>query len=251
MKALITGASSGIGYEMAIYLSKKGYDIIAIAQDEERLKKLKENCITNVDIVISNLTDEAKSKEIYQNLSNEDIEIVVNNAGFGEIGKFYLQDLDNELNMINLNIKAVHILTKLFLNDMIKKDRGYILNVASSAAFLPGGPLMATYYATKSYVLNLTCGISKELKKENSKVYVGVLCPGPVKTRFNQKLNIKYSVKPASASYVAKYAIDKMFKRKTVIVPTLKAKLGVFLTKILPQNILLNYIYNMQSKKIK
>ena len=164
MKALITGASSGIGYEMAIYLSKKGYDIIAIAQDEERLKKLKENCITNVDIVISNLTDEAKSKEIYQNLSNEDIEIVVNNAGFGEIGKFYLQDLDNEINMINLNIKAVHILTKLFLNDMIKKDRGYILNVASSAAFLPGGPLMATYYATKSYVLNLTCGISKELK---------------------------------------------------------------------------------------
>ena len=86
MKALITGASSGIGYEMAIYLSKKGYDIIAIAQDEERLKKLKENCITNVDIVISNLTDEAKSKEIYQNLSNEDIEIVVNNAGFGEMG---------------------------------------------------------------------------------------------------------------------------------------------------------------------
>ena len=251
MKALITGASSGIGYEMAIYLSKKGYDIIAIAQDEERLKKLKENCITNVDIVISNLTDEAKSKEIYQKFSNEDIEIVVNNAGFGEIGKFYLQDLDNELNMINLNIKAVHILTKLFLNDMIKKDKGYILNVASSAAFLPGGPLMATYYATKSYVLNLTCGISKELKKENSKVYVGVLCPGPVKTKFNEKLNIKYSVKPASANYVAKYTIDKMFKRKAIIVPTLKAKLGVFLTKILPQNILLNYIYNMQAKKIK
>ena len=82
MKALITGASSGIGYEMAIYLSKKGYDIIAIAQDEERLKKLKENCITNVDIVISNLTDEDESKEIYQRFLNEDIEIVVNNAKF-------------------------------------------------------------------------------------------------------------------------------------------------------------------------
>ena len=140
------------------------------------------------------------------------------------------------------------MLTKMFLKDMKKKDRGYILNVASSASFQPG-PLMATYYSTKAYVLHLTEAIWYELKKEKSKVKVSCLCPGPVATNFNRVAGVKFSVKPLSAKYVAKYGIDKMLKGKLVIIPGFKMKCAIFFGRFLPDKVLMKITYKIQKKK--
>ena len=156
--------------------------------------------------------------------------------------------LEDELNMIDVNIKGVHILTKLFLNDFIKRDSGYILNVASSAAFEPG-PLMATYYSTKAYVLRLTTSIYEELRRKKSNVHVSVFCPGPVRTNFNNVANVKFEIKSISSDYAAKYAIDKMFKNKLVIIPTFYMKALVFLTRLTPTKLLARIAYNIQNKK--
>ena len=177
MKALITGASSGIGLEMAKILAKKNYDLILVSKDKEKLQKVKEKLGEKVKIIVADLSVESKLKELYVLCKNENIDILINNAGFGLVCEFRNSDLDKELSMIDLNIKAVHTLTKLFLKDFVKKDNGYILNVASSAAFQPG-PLMATYYSTKSYVYNLTLAIYEELRKINSNVKISCLCPG-------------------------------------------------------------------------
>lgn len=181
-------------------------------------------------------------------VKDEDIDILINNAGFGIFGRFLDIDLDKELNMIDLNIKTVNILTKLFLKDFKLKNRGYILNVASSAAFLPG-PLLSSYYASKAYVLRLTEAIYEELRHEKSNVYVGALCPGPVDTEFNNVAKVKFALKGLTSKYVADYAIDKMFKRKLVIVPGKVMKLAGFLTRICPRKLLLKISYNQQRKK--
>ena len=207
MKVLITGASSGIGYQMAKYLSDLGHDLILVSRDKEKLQKMQENLKTDVKIIVADLSLENKVKEVYVLCKSENIDILINNAGFGDFGKFDETDLSKELNMIDLNIKAVHILTKLFLRDMKKRNSGYILNVASSAAFVPG-PLMATYYSTKAYVLRLTTSISEELRRDKSNVVISCLCPGPVDTNFNKVANVKFSVKPLTSEFVAKYAID-------------------------------------------
>ena len=176
--------------------------------------------------------------------------MLINNAGFGDIGAFRKTDINKELDMINLNIKAVHVLTKLFLKDFVKRDSGYILNVASSAAFQPG-PLMATYYSTKVYVYHLTLAIYEELKKMKSHVHISCLCPGPVNTNFNNVANCEFKVKALSSSYVAKYSIDKMLKNKLIIIPGFGMKLSYFFGKIAPMKLKLNIIYNIQHRKTK
>ena len=167
MKALITGASSGIGLDMARYLAKQKCELILVAKDKEKLEKVQETLPTKVTIIVADLSNEQKVKELYVLTKKENIDILINNAGFGDFGFFTETDLNKEINMIDTNIRAVHILTKSFLKDMEKRDSGYILNVASSAAFQPG-PLMATYYATKSYVYQLTEAIYYEKKKKKS-----------------------------------------------------------------------------------
>ena len=122
------------------------------------------------------------------------------------------------------------------------------MNVASTAAFQPG-PLMSTYYATKAYVLRLTEAISYELKKQKSKVRICCLCPGPTKTHFNDVANVKFSIKSYESEFVAKYAIDKMFKKKLIIVPGIMMKLGVFFIRFIPTKLLLRITYNIQKKK--
>ena len=157
MKALITGASTGLGKDFAKILSNKGYDLVLVARSKEKLYKLKEELSTNVEIEVMDLSETKNVLKLVEKYKNE-IDLLINNAGFGECGYFNEINLDTELNMIDLNIKTLHILTKEFISEFIKKDKGQILNVASSAAFQPG-PLMATYYATKSYVYNLTMAI--------------------------------------------------------------------------------------------
>lgn len=165
MKALVTGASSGIGRDIARVLSNMGYDIIAVARDGVKLNELKEELKTKVEIIAVDLESPESCKELYKTVKYKDIDVLVNNAGFGEFGEFTTTNLDKELSMINTNITAVHILTKLSLQDMVKKDKGYILNVASIAGFMPG-PLMATYYSTKSYIVRLSREHIYRIKKE-------------------------------------------------------------------------------------
>lgn len=247
MKALITGASSGIGRDIARELSKKGYSLVLVARNLERLEKLKEELQTESEIVSMDVTDVEKCKELHEN--HKDIDILVNNAGFGDCGEFTKTDLDKELKMIDTNIKAYHVLTKLYLKDMKEKNKGIILNVASIAGFMPG-PLMATYYATKNYVVKLSEGIREELKKEHSKVQISILCPGPVETNFNKVANVDFHLREANSMDVAKYAIRKLEKGKFYIVPGIDVKIARFGAKILPANIISKFAYMAQKRKL-
>lgn len=247
MKALITGASSGIGREMAKILSDMGYDLILVARRKKKLDDLKKELNTKVTIINLDIASTFNCMKLYNKVQKEDIDIVINNAGFGIFGEFSETNLDKELDMIDTNIKAVHTLTKLFLKDFKEKDSGYILNVASSAAFL-SGPLMASYYASKGYVLKLTEAIYEELRREASNVYIGALCPGPVDTEFNKVAGVKFALKSLDSHTVAEYAINQMFKRKLVIVPSIRMKIGI-LSRMLPRKLSLRINYNIQKKK--
>ena len=250
MKALVTGASSGIGYEISKYLAKRGYDIIVVSRNRQALENLKNEIKTNVQIACMDLSVVDNCVKLYENFKDENIDVLINNAGFGMYGNFDILDMNKEIEMINVNILACDILTKLFLKDMKKRDAGYILNVGSIAGFMPG-PLMSSYYASKSYVVKLTQAIRKELKKSKSGVSVSVLCPGPVNTNFNSIAGVKFAVRPLSSEYVAKYAVDMMFKKKLVIVPGFTIKLARFFSKFTPDNILAEITYYIQTKKDK
>lgn len=249
MKALITGASSGIGKNMAYVLANKGIDLILVARNKDELLKIKANVKVNVEVIELDLLKEKNVFKLYEMCKDRNIDILINNAGFGLFGLFIETDLARELEMIDLNIKAYHILTKLFLKDFVEKDNGYILNVASSAGFM-AGPRLSTYYATKNYVLKLTMAINEELRQSGSNVVVSALCPGPVNTNFNKVAHGEFSIKEASPKYVAKYAINKLFKKKMIIIPTFRIKLGIFLLRILPYRIQLIYCYHIQGKKL-
>ena len=250
MKALITGASSGIGFEIAKYLASKKFELILVARSKEMLEYIQEKLPTKTTIIVMDLSNEQKVKELCVLIKNQNIDMLINNAGFGSFGEFTETELNNDLDMINTNIKAVHILTKFALKNMIKHNYGYILNVASSAGLMPGGPLMSTYYATKSYVASLTRSINMELKKKRSNVVVSCLAPGPVDTNFNNVAGVKFSAKPLKANYVAKYAIDQMvLKKKMLIIPGTGMKLAIFFSRFLSNKKLLKMTYNIQKKK--
>lgn len=250
MKALITGAGSGIGRDMAKYLAAMKYDLILVGRDKQRLEELQNELQVNSKIIIADLSDPTRVKEVYVMTKNEDIDILINDAGFGAFGKFYETDLNNEIDMINTNVVAVQLLTKLFLRDMQKKNYGYILNVASLAAFGPG-PLMATYYATKAYVNNLTEAINEELRRDKSNVFICSLCPGPVDTNFNNVAGVHFGVKALTSEEVAHYAIDSMFKKKVIIIPGFKMKLALFGRRFISRSLLRKITYDIQKSKDK
>ena len=248
MEVLITGASSWIGESLARGLASRGYDLILVARSEDKLRLLKEELKCKVKIEVMDLSVEENLYKLYEKYSGK-VNFLINNAGFGAFGEFASTNLDNELNMIDLNIRSVHILTKLFLEDFIKQDYGRILNVASIAAFEPG-PLMATYYATKSYVYNLTMAIYEELRRKNSNVKVSVLCPGPTKTLFNDRANVKFGVRSLTSDYVADYTLDKIFKNKVLIIPAFRMRCAVFANRIFSRKFVMKIIYKIQKKKI-
>ena len=248
MKALITGASSGIGRDIARELSKRGYELVIVARNLDRLNKLKEELNTNVEIESMDISVVENCKKLFE--KHNDIDILINNAGFGDCGEFTKTSLEKEIQMINTNITAYHVLTKLYLQKMREKNNGIILNVASIAGFMPG-PLMATYYSTKAYVVRLSEAIREELRREKSKVQISILCPGPVDTNFNKVADVEFALKGLSSEYVAKYAVNKMLKGKFYIVPGIKIKLAKIATKIAPNNIVAMFTYNIQKRKIK
>lgn len=248
MKALVTGASGGIGRDIALILSRMGYDLILVSRDASKLELVKRRLKTEVQIISADLSAEEECMALYETVKEQDIDILVNNAGFGTFGHFWEIPLEQELNMLNLNVRAVHILTKLFLEEFRKKDRGYILNVASSAGFLPG-PLMATYYATKNYVLRLTEAVYEELRREGSNVHISALCPGPVDTGFNDRAGVRFALPGMRSIEVAKYAVEGMFAKKPVIIPGVAMKLAHFGEKFLREEALLKAAYYFQHKK--
>lgn len=254
MKALITGASSGLGWDMAHILSEKGYDIIAVARREDRLIKLKEQLKTNVEVVCCDVTDVEKCKELAQRAS--EVDVFINNAGFGVFGDFCSTNLEDELKMLDTNIRAVHILTKLVAQKFKAKNSGYILNVASIAAFFPG-PLFASYYASKAYVLRISQALAEELRREKSNVQISVLCPGPVNTEFCDIAKVSFGLgTEKSAKYVlmdsrvvSEYAIKKMFLGKEVIIPSTLIKFVVFLRRLVPDKLIAKIVCKIQRAK--
>ncbi len=249
MKVLITGASSGIGKDMARILAQKGYTLTIVARDKEKLEETKRELekITEIETISMDLSSEENCKELHKQV--KDIDILINNAGFGDCGNFTKTDLNKEIKMIETDIIAYHILTKLYLIYMKAKNQGKILNVASIAGFMPG-PLMATYYASKNYVVRLSEAIREELKKEKSKVQISILCPGPVETNFNKVANVKFNLREANSMSVAKYAIKKFEKGKFYIVPGIDVKIAKLGAKIIPTNIIAKFAYMAQKRKI-
>ena len=246
MKALVTGASNGIGKEMAIYLSELGYDLVVVARSHDKLLELKKKLNTDVTLFEYDLSMLDNCYKLYDQLKDEKIDIVINNAGFGVFGNYEYDNLDKEMNMIDLNVKCLHIFTKLFVNNNHTKR---ILNVSSSAGLIVGGPLMSGYYATKSYVCSYSFALYEELRRTKSEKKISVLCPGPVDTGFNKRANVRFNLKSLNSRYVARYAIDKMFKNKLIIIPGFTVKMGIFFSKFIPRKLLLKISYNIQKKK--
>ena len=250
MKALITGASSGLGRDMARYLASLDWDLVLVARRTERLKELQEELKTSVEIISLDLGIEKNCYKLYEMTKDKGIDLLINNAGFGLFGLITETSLERELEMINLNVKAVHILTKLFLKDFYKKDKGQILNVASSAGFL-AGPRLNTYYATKNYVLKFSLAIYEELRHQKSNVKISCLCPGPVATEFNKVAGGKFNIEEKKSYQVAKYAIDKTLKNKLIIVPGLSVRLGLFFNRFISTKLSLKIVYRIQERKVK
>ncbi len=248
MNILITGASSGIGRDMARIFHKMGHSLYLVARREDLLNNLKSELDGKPAVIPLDLSVEENCVSLFEMLKDKGIDVLINNAGFGVFGEFSDTPLERELEMLDVNIRALHILTKKFLPLFEERNSGYILNVASSAAFLPG-PLLSSYYASKAYVLRLTQAIYEELRRKGSKVYIGALCPGPVDTEFNKTAGVTFNLKSLNSTDVAEYAIRKMLKRKLVIVPGFIMKLGAFFQRFAPTKILLRISYNIQKSK--
>ncbi len=248
MKALITGASSGIGRDIACVLAEQGWELILVARRTDRLEELAARLPVACRIITADLGDAAACRQLYEQTKEEGIDMLVNNAGFGLFGEFLSTDLEREAAMIDLNIKAVHILTKLFLKDFVGRNDGYILNVASIAGFAPG-PLMAAYYATKSYVLRLDLALREELRRRGSRVVISTLCPGPVNTEFNSVAGVTFNLAGVTSRQVAEYAVKKTLQGKAVILPGTLMKLARVGTKLLPAGLVARVVYRLQGKK--
>ncbi len=248
--AVVTGASSGLGFEFAKQLSERGYKIVLVARRKDKLEKVQKILKTESIVIQADLSDRDQCIKLVEKLKDKDVEVFINNAGFGDCGRFYETDISKELGMIDVNVTAVHILMKLMLMKMKQKVHGYILNVASSAGLFPGGPYMATYYATKAYVTSLTQAVAREMREARSELYIGALCPGPVDTEFNDVADVEFALRGMSAKDCVSYALDQMFrKRKEIIVPTLRMKLAVFGTRLLPREQVIAMTGGQQKKK--
>lgn len=248
LKALITGASSGIGREIARLLAARGYELVIAARREDRLEELKRTLGVPCKIACTDLSVRTEAERLFE--ENRDVDVLVNNAGFGVFGAFDETQLSRECEMLDVNIFALHILMKLYLAEFKKRGSGRILNVSSSASFFPG-PMFSSYYASKAYVTRLSLAVREELRREKSPVTVSVLCPGPVRTEFNDVAGVKFGIGSVSPQYAARAAVDGMFKGKGIITPSLATGFTRFISKLVPDSLAARVVYILQKKKEK
>ncbi len=246
--ALITGATSGIGKEMAIYLHNHGWELILTGRNAEVLRRMARRFGGHTRCIALDLSERGAAEKLIAFCEDTQIDFLINNAGFGVFGDFIDTPLEDELELIEVNIRTLHILTKHFLRQMVKRDSGNILNVGSIAGFCTG-PLLSSYYASKNYVVRLTTAIREELRRRGSNVRIGVLCPGPVDTNFNNRAGVSFSVPSASPAQVAVYGIEHALAGECIILPGLGLKLGWLVMQATPENIAARFVYNFQQKK--
>jgi short-subunit dehydrogenase len=242
--ALITGASTGIGYELAKIFAAEQYDLVLVARNEERLhavkKELEARNGISARVLAADLADPAAPATIHDLLQREgvQIDVLVNNAGFGQYGDFHRGDLRRYLDMVQVNITALVHLTGLFLPGMVARRKGRVLNVASTAGFQPG-PLMAVYYATKAMVVSFSNAIHAELA--GTGVTVTTLCPGPTRTEFHVRAETGRSrlfrgPMMMKADAVARAGYDAMQRGKMVVIPGAVNNMLMFsATRLLPR----------------
>jgi uncharacterized protein len=253
--ALITGASSGIGYELTQLFARDGYDLVLVARSERQLvqmaEELKAAYGTEVKVMMKDLSVSTAPREIFAELEQENIEIeaLVNNAGFATFGLFAELDLDTELQMMQVNMMTLTHLTRLLLPAMLKRRSGKILNIASTASFQPG-PLMTVYYATKAYVLSFSEGLANEL--EGSGVGVTALCPGPTASGFQKRANMEDSKLVQGglmdAKTVASIGYRALMKNKVVVIPGLRNLLLVEVERFTPRAVVRRIVRGMQER---
>lgn len=252
--AIVTGGGSGIGFCLARRLSGLGFQVILVGRNEERLRQAAAGICGSggrAEAFPCDLSREEECRRLHRAYCRRPVSVLVNAAGFGVYGDFDATAPERELEMLDVNGRAVHLLMKLFLADMERRGGGRILNVASSAGLAPGGPYMAAYYATKAYVVSLTCGVAEELRAAGSPVYAGVLCPGPVDTPFFARAGIRAAVRGADPEAVAEAALRGMRKKQTVIVPGGSNRLACLAAKLLPARATLAVNRQIQAKKRK
>ncbi len=242
---LITGASSGIGYELSKVFAKNGYDLVLVARNAERLNDISEEIQKQYDVHVKvipkDLSKSLAPQELYDEVAADGIgiDVLVNNVGVGTYGKYTDSSTEQQMDLIQINITSLTMLCKLFGTDMVAKGSGRILNVASTAAF-QAGPFMSTYYASKAYVLLLSEALGYELRHDN--VTVTVLCPGPTQTEFFQRIdmigtNLERSPFKMSAAKVAESGFSGMLKGKTIVIPGLINKLLAFSVRLTPRRV--------------
>ncbi len=255
---LITGASKGLGKSFAYEFASHGHNLILVARSIDLLDNLKQDLVSkyNIDVVtiVEDLCLQNAALSLYNKVKelNLVVDVLINNAGIGDIGYFIDSSIEKNQNIINLNIQTLTTLTYYFLQDMKTLDSAYILNVASIGAFTPG-PIISVYYASKSYVLSFTEALSEELK--DTSIHVMALCPGTIKTSFfdsaSNNKEIKHQTKAADPNKVARCAYNKMYKKRTVYIYGITNKLIAFSKRILSMKCLRRITYKIQKKRIK
>lgn len=248
--ALITGATSGIGKEFAYRLADRGYRLIISGRRVERLKELEEELDVEVRIIEADLSKKKEVFALLEKLEDEDIDLFINNAGFGAAGSFLETDIKKEISMLKVNDLAMHILFKGVLQKMHAAGKGQILNVASSAGLMPGGPYMAGYYASKAYVVSLTRAVAVELSEMKSPVKISALCPGPVDTEFNERADVVFALNGISAKQCVAEALKGLDRNKLIIVPSFTMKLATVFSHLVPYPILMKITGRQQKKKL-
>ena len=253
--ALITGASSGIGLELAKLFAQDGHDLVLVARREDRLRELAEHLMDQNDmratVIAADIADPSAPPEIARRVSAAglDVQFLVNNAGYGLAGEFIRTDITTELRMIQVNVAALTHLTKLFLPKLVAEHNGRILNVASTAGFVPG-PLMAVYYATKASVISFSLALAEELR--TSGITVTVLCPGATRTEFQVRAGIALEARAlrgpwiADASSVARAGYNGMLRGKRLVIPGVFNKVMVAATRLASRGLLATVVRKMQ-----
>lgn len=254
-RVLITGASEGIGKELAKVFALHGYDLVIVARNNEKLDALKEEIVSlngvDVQIICADLSDPSNPEKLYRAMSHLQIDVLINNAGVGSFGEFYKSDIEKEEKLIMLNVVSLVKLTHLYITDMARRNDGCIINIGSTASFQPG-PLMANYYASKAYVLSFTEAVAEEMKNTNVKVIA--YCPAPTRTGFLTKANVARGKALAGKGLktpreVAEDIYNSMSQKKAVKVSSKRFKAALFLERLVPRSITNKFVYNMQSKR--